>query len=382
MKKIAFVFLAITLILTGCASSISQKEYDNVLSENESLKNQLIQYESQQDRSTEPDNYFSEEKEPETTAVPASTESFDPQVDNNPTSESDFLYVNNGTEVQINGYNGNGGKVVIPTEIEGSAVTRIAPNAFSGAENVTGIVLPGNLQYIGDSAFYRLKNLTGVVVIPETVTEIEGHAFQSTSLTGVIINSSCKLNVNAFANITPLEFVYVSEGCSPKVGTSVFSYAEKLSTVVFPESVTEIKDETFKACNYAVIYTPQGSFAEEYANRNFIKVDTARYLDQVAAFSEKFTVSSIGAKIQPSEQATICRVESAYNAACSLSADKLNKKYSSFLGETRYFYSDLIIQSEDVSWLENPLNTKKVLHQGALYRTIAKNLAGYFMNSK
>lgn len=73
MKKIVFVFLAIMLILAGCASGISQKEYDNVLAENESLKNQLLQYESQQAHSTEPDNHFTEEKEPETTAVPAST---------------------------------------------------------------------------------------------------------------------------------------------------------------------------------------------------------------------------------------------------------------------------------------------------------------------
>ena len=48
-----------------------------------------------------------------------------PSVNTLSASQSDFIYVNNGTEVQINGYQGSGGHVVIPNEIDGSTVTKM-----------------------------------------------------------------------------------------------------------------------------------------------------------------------------------------------------------------------------------------------------------------
>lgn len=219
-------------------------------------------------------------------------------------SEEDFIFVNNGSAVQINAYCGQGGRVVIPDKIEGVAVTRIADNAFEDASNITGVVLPEDLQYIGDNAFCFLENLTGVLVIPETVTEVGSHAFQGTSLTGLVIKSSCKLNVNAFANIGSLVFIYVEDGCSPQVGKSVFSYAESLETVVFPNSMTEISDETFKACNKMVIYTPSASFAEEYANQNFIRVNSEEYLTQVKNYSEIYETSVSADEISFETQAS------------------------------------------------------------------------------
>lgn len=274
-KKLFLVMLILVLTLTGCSSGILQEDYDALLAENERLKQQLAQHERNTGNQENNTPYLDQN-----TDIPE------------PAAESDFIYVNNGSEVQINGYKGNGGQVVIPTEIEGSVVTRIAPEAFEEAENVTGIVLPEKLQYIGDNAFYDLKNMTGVLVIPETVTTIEGHAFQSTRLTGLVIKSSCEININAFANIYSLEFIYVEEGCAPQIGTSAFSYAEALTVAVFPSTMIEIKDETFKACNSMVIYTTPSSFAEDYANRNFISVNTKDYATQVKNFSNIYGTSS------------------------------------------------------------------------------------------
>lgn len=91
-----------------------------------------------------------------------------------------FRYVNNGSTIQINGYKGKGGNIVVPDEIEGSPVTRIADNAFKGCDDVAGVALPQNLQYIGSHAFYSLESLKGVLVVSETLTEIDGPAFQGT----------------------------------------------------------------------------------------------------------------------------------------------------------------------------------------------------------
>ncbi len=270
-KKLLLAIFVLVFTLTGCSNGVSQEAYDALLAENEQLKQQLAQYEGTSENQKE------------------NTPNVNENIDNStPASASDFNYVNNGSEVQINGYKGNGGYVVIPTEIDGSVVTRIAPQAFENAESITGIVLPEKLQYIGDNAFYGLKNLTGVLVIPETVTVIEGHAFQSTRLTGLVIKSSCEININTFANINSLEFIYVEEGCAPEIGTSAFSYAEALTVAVFPDTMVEIKDETFSACNNMVIYTTSGSYAETYANRNFISVNTESYAEQVENFSKEY----------------------------------------------------------------------------------------------
>ena len=271
LKKLLLPILVLALLLTGCSNGVSQEQYDALLAENEQLKQQVTQYEQPTD--TQDNNTTTTNQNIDTSK---------------PSSDSDFIYVNNGSEVQINGYNGDGGVVVIPTEIEGSVVTRIAPNAFKEADSITSIVLPDKLQYIGDSAFYGLKKLTGVLELPKTITTIEGHAFQTTELTGLVISSNCEININAFANIGSLEFIYIKEGCSPKIGTSAFSYAEELTTAIFPNSLNEIKDGTFDVCNNMVIYTTTGSYAESYANRNFINVNTSDYTNQVKKFEELY----------------------------------------------------------------------------------------------
>lgn len=201
-------------------------------------------------------------------------------------SEDDFVFVNNGNEIQINGYKGNGGNIIIPPEIDGTPVTRIADSAFKDATNITGVVLPEKLQYIGDFAFVNLDNLRGVIVLPESMVEVGGHAFQSTGITGVVIQSDCELNVNAFANAYEMEFVYVADGCAPAIGTAVFGSNKSLNVAVFPEDMYQIKDETFNACNALVIYAPAGSYAEKYAKNNFIQTDTDGYAEQVEYFAE------------------------------------------------------------------------------------------------
>lgn len=71
--------------------------------------------------------------------------------------------------------------------------------------------------------------------------------------------------------------------------------------------------------------------------------------------------------------------EIAYEKACSLTINDLEKKTSSFSGTTHYFYKGLIIQTEDEEWLTESWNTEKALNQGALYRTIASYLEGFSM---
>ena len=236
------------------------------------------------------------EKEPQMVTAPKTTvdESADPNdggeaaqqpeldlqsiVQKEAAAASDFVYVSNGSEVQINGYNGTASDLVIPDEIDGQPVTRIGPQAFLDCETIRTVQLPSHLVEIGDMAFGYLE-LEGILVLPNTLETVGSHAFASSNLTGLVIRSSCKLGVNAFSNISELEFIYVTEGSNPDIGTAVFSYDKGCTVALFPASMNTIKDETFNACTQLVIYTKPGSFAEEYARRNFIQCNTDLYED-------------------------------------------------------------------------------------------------------
>jgi hypothetical protein len=98
---------------------------------------------------------------------------------------SDFTYslltLNGVQGVQIDRYTGNGGALVIPSEIEGYPVLALGNEAFYGENNrsygpgynITSVVIPASVKHIGGGCFYWIENLksvtiqgTGVVVGP------------------------------------------------------------------------------------------------------------------------------------------------------------------------------------------------------------------------
>lgn len=193
---------------------------------------------------------------------------------------SDFLYATNGLDIRINKYVGKGGKVVIPNTIEGLPVTRIAPSAFDWQEHdktIIGVVLPDQLQYIGDFAFASLHKMTGTLVLPSTLVEVGFAAFKSSGLTGVVVQSDCKIDACAFAGSHELEFLHIAKNCAPELGMEAFGSAGSLADVTMPKDVVRIKDDAFEGCNQMVIFTTQGSYAEDYGKRNYIRVNTDQY---------------------------------------------------------------------------------------------------------
>lgn len=93
-------------------------------------------------------------------------------------SESDLNYVISGNSVTITRYAGFEGKykyIVIPSEIKGKKVTKIANNAFKNCE-FTSIIIPKTIEQIGDYAFYGSTSLDKIVILSDNVT-IGAHAF-------------------------------------------------------------------------------------------------------------------------------------------------------------------------------------------------------------
>lgn len=110
--------------------------------------------------------------------------------------------------VSIEKYHGEGGKLLIPSKINGKTVVKINRSAFRGT---------------------AVTNVT----VPSTVRTIEGHAF-----------SGCD----------SLELLTLSEGVEVIDGYA-FSYCTKLTLVTLPDSVYEINNGAFAGCpNIMVSY--------------------------------------------------------------------------------------------------------------------------------
>ena len=107
-------------------------------------------------------------------------------------NEKDFIYmfVNNNTELEIAGYNGNSLEVVIPCVINDMKVTSIGNNAFKGCTNITGITIPDSINKIGNYAFEDCKNLKSIY-IPASINSIGSGIFGNCeSLSSVIVDSN------------------------------------------------------------------------------------------------------------------------------------------------------------------------------------------------
>ncbi len=117
--------------------------------------------------------------------------------------QAQFTFVTNAdSTITITGYTGPGGDETIPDTIDGLPVTSIGDWAFYGA-SITKVVIPDSVTNIGGYAFELCSGLTSVT-ISKSVTSIGGQAFYyCTSLTNVMIPDS----------VTDIGY-YVFAGCA------------------------------------------------------------------------------------------------------------------------------------------------------------------------
>ncbi len=123
----------------------------------------------------------------------------------------------------LNGYNGNGGAISIPSTVNGQSVTAIGTKAFEGS-NITLVSIPSGVTKIGQMSFSDCSSLSSVS-LPNTLTSIGDCAF---------------------------------DGCS------------SLNSITIPDSVTSIGDDAFDGCDNLTIRCSEGSAAYEYAVENSV----------------------------------------------------------------------------------------------------------------
>ena len=162
------------------------------------------------------------------------------------------------------------GVIVIPNEVDGLKVVRVAENAFKNSKDIDTIILPDTLEeisanaffgssirrihipdsvkVIGECAFSECPNLEKLI-FPNSLESIpEKLCTKSEGLTEVYIPGSVKeIGKHAFSNCKQLKSVTLHEGIL-SVGTMAFEKCTSLEEIHLPESATQIGEWVFAWC--------------------------------------------------------------------------------------------------------------------------------------
>ena len=140
-------------------------------------------------------------------------------------------------------------KLRIPSQLSDKPVRVICSEAFAKRFALETVIIDADLDEIQYCAFYRCRQLKKVVFHGK-VRHI-GRA--------------------AFSTCPELKEVRLPEG-TETIGIRAFRDCKALQTVYIPASVQEIGEEAFFNCSHLTVYTPAGSFADQYTRENQIPV--------------------------------------------------------------------------------------------------------------
>lgn len=161
-------------------------------------------------------------------------------------TNGDYAYsIPYGNYAVITDYNGQGGQIDIPAEIDGVPVTSISSAAFDAVKDqITDVTIPASVTKIS-SAFTDCTNLTNVTLM-DGLTAISADAFSGcTALTEVIIPSTVEtIGAGAFSNCTSLADVVLPEGIKT-IGAGAFSGCDSLLSITLPASLERALGNSF-----------------------------------------------------------------------------------------------------------------------------------------
>ena len=127
--------------------------------------------------------------------------------------------------------------VIIPSEIFGIQVKGIRDSAFIMHDNLTKVVLPDGLEYVGDNAFSMCYNLSQVT-LGNTIKSIGEYAFDTTALESIILPKSLeKVDIGAFNNNAQLKTITI-QGKNTVIEKRVFNGCNALKVRLYKDSIS------------------------------------------------------------------------------------------------------------------------------------------------
>ena len=226
----------------------------------------------------------------------------------NASNPDDFIFDSSGHA--IIGYNGPGGEVVIPEQINGNIISNIAGDGFAENTTITSVVIPDSvttiwgrgfkdctslesvtigsgLEMVDSAAFLGCDNLKDVyftgTVAQWCVIEFGGlecanpveithklyiNGEEPTNITAGDLEGVEKVGEAAFKNLDSLESIELPEGVET-IRIRAFCGCSNLKSAVIPLSVTKIENDAFDNCSSLTDVYYAGS-AEDW---NKIKFD-------------------------------------------------------------------------------------------------------------
>lgn len=169
--------------------------------------------------------------------------------------EFGYEVLDDGT-IGITEYRGEGGDVIIPSEIDSKTVTVLGDELFWYMENITSVSLPDTLEYIGARVFQNCTALTKIS-IPDTVTEIGDACFYGCSALAEINVPANLVYVGAFAfDNTP--WVTQFDGCTSIIlgGRVFYKYLADEDMVVIPDGIVCVSDNAFDGKKLSFVSLP------------------------------------------------------------------------------------------------------------------------------
>ena len=141
-------------------------------------------------------------------------------------------------------------------DMSGSGITSIGYNLFNNCSKLTSVKLPAALETIGASAFNDCKALKTVTpFLPETLTSIGAQAFQGCPVTNDLVLANAALTSlpggTEWSMFRAGQFVRadLSQSGITSIGSYVFYAADKLTSIIFPETLTSIDAQAFAGCS-------------------------------------------------------------------------------------------------------------------------------------
>jgi len=160
---------------------------------------------------------------------------------NNDVVDTSLIYYTlseNGTYYTLTGYGGKETSLVIPSTYKDLPVTSIGDYAFWGCDNLTEIVIPDSVTWIGKKVFNGCS-LTNIIVG-------ENNANYS-SLDGNLYNKN-QTELILYAR-EKIETSFTIPNSVTSIGESAFSECSNLTEIVIPDSVTSIGFGAFRGCS-------------------------------------------------------------------------------------------------------------------------------------
>lgn len=167
-----------------------------------------------------------------------------------------YSTINNGTAVEITGFNGTGTTFAVPSTVSGLPVISIGNNSFSNCTALTTVTIPNGVITIGAGAFRNCYSLTSLT-IPNSVSRIGDAAFCDVGLRTVTVPNSVKVIAdNLFLDCYSLTSVTIPVSVT-SIGNYSFGNCYLLSSVTIPNSVMVIGAGAFSNCGLHTVVIPE-----------------------------------------------------------------------------------------------------------------------------